>query len=227
MNIERNLIISILKLTQNGPISKEIVKKDTIVASEIAEKIFRKLHDSGLVYLRENFLEADSLQRLKLTVYALQLGADLEHVSSFLGWKEFESIAAIAFERNGYHVLRNLRFKHLDHRWEIDIVGFRKPKVLCVDCKHWRHNFSPSVLKRIVEEQVTRTLALAEISSSMISKMEWASWKKVKFFPVILSLLSGRFKFYENVPIVPILQLQDFINKLPAHENSLKHFTRP
>lgn len=227
MNIERNLVISILKRTQSGPISKEIVKKDAIMSSEIAEKIFRKLHDNGLIYLKENFLEADSVQRLKLAVYALRLGADLEHVSRLLDWKEFESMTAVALERNRYSVLRNLRFKHLDHRWEIDVIGYRKPKVLCMDCKHWHHNFFPSVLKRIVEEQVTRTLALAEISSSMKCKMKWASWKTVKFFPVILSLLSSRFKFYENVPIVPILQLQDFINKLPAHENSLKHFVRP
>jgi len=143
MNIERNLIISILKyliisilkLTKNGSISKEIVKKDARVASEIAEKIFKKLHSNGLVYLQNNFLEADSLQRLKLAVYAVQLGADLETVSSHLQWKEFENMAAFALERNGYGVVRNLRFKHAGRRWEIDVVGFRRPMVLCVDCK--------------------------------------------------------------------------------------------
>ena len=227
MNIERNLIISILKLTKNGSISKEIVKKDARVASEIAEKIFKKLHSNSLVYLQNNFLEADSLQRLKLAVYAVQLGADLETVSSHLQWKEFEDMAAFALERNGYGVVRNLRFKHIGHRWEIDVVGFRKPMVLCVDCKHWHRGMYPSALKRIVEEQVTRTLALAEVSQSLAGKVEWASWSKANFFPVVLSLTAGRFKFYNDVPIVPILQLQDFLNQLPAYANSLKHFTRP
>ena len=227
MNIERNLIISILKLTKNGSISKEIVKKDARVTSEIAEKIFKKLRSSSLVYLQNNFLEADSLQRLKLAVYAVQLGADLETVSSNLQWKEFEDMAAFALERNGYGVVRNLRLKHIGHRWEIDVVGFRKPMVLCVDCKHWHRGMYPSALKRIVEEQVTRTLALAEVSQSLAGKVEWASWSKAKFFPVVLSLTAGRFKFYNDVPIVPILQLQDFLNQLPAYANSLKHFTRP
>jgi len=85
----------------------------------------------------------------------------------------------------------------------------------------------PSALKRIVEEQVTRTLALAEVSQSLAGEVEWASWSKAKFFPVVLSLTAGRFKFYNDVPIVPILQLQDFLNQLPAYANSLKHFTRP
>jgi len=227
MNIERNLIISILKLTGNGSISKEIIKKDAKVVSEIAENIFKKLHDNGLVYLRKKFLETDRLQRLKLAVYAVQLGADLQKVSSFLRWKEFEDIAALALERNGYNIVRNLRFKHINRRWEIDVIGFKKPMVLCVDCKHWRHGMYPSAIKRIVEDQVTRTLALAEVSQTMANTIEWASWDRAKFFPVVLSLSASRFKFYNNVPIVPILQLQDFINQLPAYVNSLKFFSRP
>jgi hypothetical protein len=57
--------------------------------------------------------------------------------------------------------------------------------------------------------------------------VEWASWDRIKFFPVILSLSAGMFKFYDKVPIIPILQLQDFINQLPAYVSALKHFTRP
>lgn len=117
MTIERNLIISVLKLTRNGPVANEIVSKDARVPLQIMNDILKKLQKDGLIYLRHKVLEADSMQRLKLAVHAIQLGADFERVSGFLNWKEFENIAALAFEVNGYRVKKNLWFKHAGRRW--------------------------------------------------------------------------------------------------------------
>jgi Holliday junction resolvase-like predicted endonuclease len=166
------------------------------------------------------------MQRLKLAVHAIKLGADIENISSFLQWQEFEHIAAMAFERNNYGILKNLRFKHAERRWEIDIVGCKKPLIVCMDCKHWHHGLYPSVLKRIAEEQVERTFALAEALPRLADKITCASWNHAKLIPAVLSLVAARFKFYDDVAIVPILQLQDFLSQLPAYANSLKHFTK-
>ena len=227
MSIERNLIISILKLTRDGPVSNKLVNKDAKIPQQIAEKLLRKLQNDGLIYVQKNVVEANSLQRLKLAVHAIHLGADIENVSSFLQWQEFENMAAVAFEQNSYSVKKNLRFKHAGRRLEIDIVGCRKPIVICVDCKHWHRGLHPSALKRIVEEQVERTSALAESLPSFFGRIECASWDNVKLVPAVLSLVTGRFKFYDNVPIVAVLQLQDFLTQLPAYADSLKHFTKP
>jgi len=168
----------------------------------------------------------NSLKRLKLAVHAIELGGDVERVSGVLDWKEFENIAAIAFERNGYSVARNLRFKHAGRRWEMDIIACKKPIVACVDCKHWHHGMYPSAIRRVVEEQVERTCALAEFLPKLTEKIDCASWNRVKLIPAILSLLTVRSKFYNKVPIVPVLQLQDFISQLPAYADSLKHFSK-
>ncbi|MDH5459841.1 MAG: restriction endonuclease [Candidatus Bathyarchaeota archaeon] len=226
MNIERELIISILKLTKNGSISSGVVSKDAKIPSQIADNLLEKLQKGGLIYLRKNFVEADSLQRLKLVVRAIQLGADIERVSSFLQWKEFENIVAVAFERNGYSVKKNFRFKHAGRRWEIDVIGCKKPIAICVDCKHWHHGMYPSTLKKIVEEQVERTSALAESLPELIGRIGCASWDRIKLVPAVLLLVTGSFKFYDNVPIVPVLQLQDFLSQLLAYANSLKHFSK-
>jgi len=226
MSIEKNLIISILKLTKDGPVSNKLVNKDAKIPQQIAEKLLRKLQNDGLIYVQKNIIEANSLQRLKLAVHVINLGADIENVSSFLQWQEFENMAAVAFEQNNYSVKKNLRFKHDNRKWEIDIVGCRKPIAICVDCKHWHRELPPSTLKRIVEEQVERTLALAESMPSLIGKIECASWGNLKVVPAVLSLVTGRFKFYDDVPIVAVLQLQDFLGQLPAYVDSLKHFTK-
>jgi Holliday junction resolvase-like predicted endonuclease len=226
MNIERELIISILKLTKNGPAAIDVVRKDAKIPSAIAEDLFKKLQNDGLLYLQNKVIDVDSLKRLKLAVHAIELGADLERVSGFLDWKEFENIAAIAFERNDYSVKRSLRFKHAGRRWEIDVVGCKKRMIVCVDCKHWHYGMYPSAIRRIVEEQVERTSALAESLPKLAEKIGCASWNRVELVPAILSLITVRSKFYNKVPIVPILQLQDFISQLPAYADSLKHFSK-
>jgi Holliday junction resolvase-like predicted endonuclease len=226
MSIERDLIISILKLTVNGSVSRERINKDAKVASDIALKLLRRLQNDDLVHLRDNIVEADDSCRLKLAVKAVALGADVERISDFLRWQEFEDIVAIALERNDYVVAKNVRFKCAGRKWEIDIVGCKKPLVICIDCKHWRHVLSPSASKKIVEAQVERTRALAESLPNISLKIECAKWDKAKLVPAILVLIPGSFKFYDKVPIVPVLQLQDFLSQLPAYIESLKYFLK-
>lgn len=226
MIVERNLIISVLKLTKGELISFEVLIKDAKISSRVGENFLKKLQNDGLLYLQNKVVIVDSLKRLKLAVRAVELGADLERVSSFLDWKEFENIVAIAFKRNGFSINKNLRFKHAGRKWEIDIVGCKKPIVICTDCKHWHHGIYPSAMRRIVEEQVERTHALAESLPRLAEKIDCTSWSRVKIVPAILSLITARSKFYNRVPIVSVLQLQDFLSQLPAYVNSLKHFSK-
>lgn len=227
MNVEKNLIITLLKLTKNGPVSHELINKEANIPLQNCRKLLSKLQNDGLVYVNKSFVEADGIQRLKLAVKALSLGADIGTVSAFLRWREFEEIAATALERNGYSVAKNIHFSYAGRKWEMDIVGCRKPIALCIDCKHWRRAISPSALKEIVEEQMQRTWAFAEALPALADKVECAMWDSVCLVPAVLSLIAGKFKFYNDVPIVPVLQLQDFLSQLPAYVNSLRHFTKP
>ena len=226
MVVERDLLISLLKLTKDGPVLVETVNNDAKIASDIVIKLLESLQKQGLVYLKDGFLKVDSDGRLMLAVKSVSMGADIERVSTFFSWQEFEEIATFALEKNGYAAIKNVRFKNEGKRWEIDAVGCRKPLVLCVDCKHWHRGLKPSGLKRIVEAQVKRTHALLNTLPAVSLKLECAKWKKAKFVPVILSLIPSSFKFYDNVPVVPILQLQDFLMQLPVQIESLKYFTK-
>jgi Holliday junction resolvase-like predicted endonuclease len=223
MVIELKLLTSLLKLTKDGSVLIKDVNKDSRIAPDIVMKLIKKLQNEGLVYFDGDTVDANSADRLRLAVKAVSLGADIENVSGFLHWQEFEGMAALALERSGYVVAKNVRFKHAGRRWEIDVVGCRKPLVLCVDCKHWQRGLKPSALRRIVEAQVERTHALASMLPNALLKIECTKWSKAKFVPVILSLIPCSFKFYDDVPVVPVLQLQDFLVQLPAYVASLKH----
>jgi Holliday junction resolvase-like predicted endonuclease len=183
--------------------------------------LLQRLQNDGLVNFQDKMLEVTTLQRLELAICALNKGADLEKVSSLLHWKEFEAMAAVAFENNGYSVTKNLRFKHDDRRYEIDVVGYRRPLVVCVDCKHWHHSIGNAKMERIVKEQIARVRALVGCLPDPKIELEIQSWKSARFVPVILSLVVDKSKFSSGVPIVPILQVQDFLNQLPVYADSM------
>lgn len=227
VSIETEMIIALLEETQNGPVSHEMINKHAKMTRQVVEKLLQTLQNAGLIYVNHCNIKADTLQRLRLATRALSLGADIERVSSFLQWQEFETMAALALEQNRYEVIQNLRFKHKGRRWEIDVVGCTKSMILCIDCKHWHHALSPSVLKKIAEEQTQRAKALAESSPNPAFKQINDYLEGSKIIPMALFLMDSNFKFYKNVPIVPILQIQDFLNQLPAYADRLTHFVTP
>ena len=223
--IERNLIIAVLKLTKGDPVSHELINKEAKIPLKLAQRLLDRLQNEGLIYSQGGFIEVDSINRLKLAVQAINLGADSERVSGLLQWKEFEAISALILERNGYVAARNLRFKPAGRRWEIDIVAYRRPLVICADCKHWRHGISPSRLRSVVREQVERARALAECLQDSTIKIGCSSWSSANAVPAVFSLTANGVKLFENVPVVSIFQLQDFLGQLSAYADSLEHFS--
>ncbi len=225
MTLERNLLISILKLTKTGHVQMELVSRDSRVPAQVADEILKKLPNTGLISYGGGLVKVSSSQRVKIAVRAVELGADLERACGVLEWNEFEEIAAKAFEANDYAVKKRFRFKWAGKRSEIDVLGCKQPLVTCVDCKHWRRGWRRSAIMRIVEAQEERTQALAKALPSLHEKAGLVNWKEAVLVPVVLSLVPGPFKFYDKVPIVPVLQLPNFLNELSANISDLTHFT--
>ncbi len=211
-----------LKKTKEGSGLIKDVNTGAKLPQEVCMRLLQKMQNENLLFLRGDAIEADTESRLKIAVKAASLGGDIQEISNHLCWQEFEEIAAVALKTNGYTVTNNVRFKQGDRRWEIDVVGCRKPLVVCIDCKHWQHSIAQSALRKIVEAQVERTEALAEALPNPKLKLECAQWAKAKFIPAILALFPSAFKFYYEVPVVPVLSLQDFICQLPIHLEHVK-----
>jgi len=225
MTIESGLILSVLKLTKKGAVQKNLVAKDAPSSTAVTEELLKTFSQKGFIQLNGNILEVTSGQRLQLAIEAIKQGVDIEHASKFLEWKEFEKMAAEAFEINGYLVKRNFHFKARARRWEIDLLARKRPLIACVDCKHWQHGWSRASVIRTTEAQVGRTKALIDSLQDLSVKLALNDWARVTLIPVMLSLIPGPFKFHDNTPIVPILQLQSFISELPAQVNLLTHFS--
>jgi len=219
-----DLLISIIKLTSNEPATVEQVAANGHLPVTIARERLRKLGRLGLIKLKRDVIESTEAQRLELTIEAVKLGADIERACRFLGWQEFEKVAILALEYNLFKTLKHFKFKWANRWWEIDILGFSEPFILSVDCKHWKHSWQYTAIMRIVDTQIKRTKAFSQALLRIKWKMGIEKWRKVEILPVILTLGATPFKFYKQVPIVPILQFRSFINELPAFVNCLATF---
>ncbi|MCL5948924.1 MAG: restriction endonuclease [Candidatus Bathyarchaeota archaeon] len=226
MSIERNLLISLLKLTKEGSALTKDVNINAHLPTSTCNSLLQKMQSENIVYLKGDIIEVDSENRIKLAVKAVSLGADLQNVSHLLCWQEFEEMAAEALKINGYIVTKNLHFKHDSRRYEIDVIGCRKPLVVCIDCKRWQHAIGASALRKIVDEQAKRTESLSDALPNAKINLECTRWEKAKFIPAVLSLMPGAYKFYYEVPIVPVLSLQDFISQLPLYVETVKVYPK-
>jgi Holliday junction resolvase-like predicted endonuclease len=121
---------------------------------------------------------------------------DLERVSSFLNWKEFEGLAQRAFEDSGYETKQNYRFTK--PRMEIDLLAHRGDLAFAVDCKHWKRTAGRAAMQRVGERQIVRSLRLLESFTKVI--------------PLVLTWHDEMLHVLENgVPVVPVHRLADFL----------------
>jgi Holliday junction resolvase-like predicted endonuclease len=224
LKFEYYLLISLLKLTANGVVDKEILTKDAKIPETKAAELIDYLQKEELIFLEKNDVYLTGESRVKIALMALNFGADLECLSKYLHWKEFEDFTSVALEKSGYRVWKNVRFKYEGKRYEIDVIGCRKPLVICIDCKHWFRRISSSALNKIVQAQKSRTESLAKSLPNKSLHLECIQWKKAKFIPAILSLIPGNCKLLNDVPVLSILQIRDFLTQLPAEIDSFNPF---
>jgi Holliday junction resolvase-like predicted endonuclease len=224
MTATSEILISILRHTNNCPVTQEAVAMDVNVPVSVTSKILENFSEIGLIEAKDKIIELSSNQRVKLAIHAINLGTDIERVCKVLEWIEFENFAAKAFEANNFTVKRRFRFKKAGRKWEIDVLAFSEPYVICVDCKRWRRGWGKAAITKIVEAQSLRTKVLAETLQSLQRRVMLDGWTHAILFPVILSLFPGPAKFFQNVPVVPILQLQNFLDELPGYIKNLTQF---
>jgi len=222
VNFECNMLISVLKLTKNGSALIKDINTEARLPQTLCMELLQKLQNENIIKLKNETAEIKTEERIKIAIKTATLGADIQHISTLMHWQEFEQIAAIALKYNGYSVHNNIRFKHENKRYEIDVIGCRKPLVICIDCKHWAHTITTSALRKIVEQQTQRTKALSDTQPNTKLNLEYTQWEKATFIPTVISLIPSAYKFHDQVPIVPILSLQDFINQLPFHIENVK-----
>ena len=172
-----------------------------------AKELLYTLVQNGIGVLNDDFVDFDiPYDRLQTALFAINLGANVEDVSEYLNWKDFESLTGIILEEKDFEVTKNLILTK--PRMEIDVIGKKMDIALLIDCKHWK-NMSKSALDEIVKKQVERV-------------KHFVSIENMSALPVIVTLHQETIQFIGNVPIVPIMKLSSFLDEFVGNLDSLK-----
>ena len=172
-----------------------------------AKELLYTLVQNGIGTLNDDVVDFDiPNDRLQTALFAINLGADLEVVSEYLNWKDFESLTGVILEEKDFEVTKNLILTK--PRMEIDVIGKKMDIALLIDCKHWK-NMSKSALDEIVKKQIERV-------------KHFVSTENMSALPVIVTLHQESIQFVGNVPIVPIMKLSSFLDEFVGNLDSLK-----
>jgi len=182
----------------NGIIEGGVNVTDFSVICELdeitAKELLYTLVQNGIGVLNDDLVDFDiPNDRLRTALFAINIGADVENVSEYLNWKDFE-------------VTKNLILTK--PRMEIDVIGKKMDIVLLIDCKHWK-NMNKSALDEIVKKQIQRVKRFVSIEN-------------MSALPVIVTLHQETIQFVGNVPIVPIMKLSSFLDEFVGNLDSLK-----
>ena len=195
----------------NGIIEGGVSVTDFSVICELdeinAKELLYTLVQNGIGILNDDVVDFDiPNDRLRTALFAINLGADLEDVSEYLNWKDFESLTGVILEEKDFEVTKNLILTK--PRMEIDVIGKKMDIALLIDCKHWK-NMSKSALDEIVKKQIERV-------------KRYVADEGITALPVIVTLHQEGTQLVENVPIVPIMKLPSFLDEFVGNLGSLK-----
>ncbi len=177
----------------------------TQTSRDLSIKILDNLMQNGIGTYEDSLIQFEESDRLKTSILAITMGAPIDEVSRLLGWQDFESLAAEILESRGFETTRNVIFTK--PRMQIDVVGVKSEIAVLVDCKHWSR-MNQSSLQQAVKKQVERT-------------RYFVSREKVRAaIPAIVTLYQYETRFIDNVPIIPIHQLDAFCEEFYGNMES-------
>lgn len=180
----------------------------------VANEILKFLLERGIGKRPSRaLLSFSSTDRLKASILAVSLGADVMKISQFLSWKDFERFASEILLKCGFQTMNNVRFSK--PRAEIDIVATKSQLGLSIDCKHWANNRRGGLFAH-TEKQIQRTERL------LTTPFEFK-----KAVPVLLTIYPNYQPYFSNlVPIVDIRRFRTFVSEIESNMNKVMFISR-
>ena len=168
-------------------------------------------------YLSKDFIKVigDKVMVLDKTALALEMvnsGIHMEDVLLSLGWKDFEEFCAELLEKQGFKVTTNFKFRRSLEHYEVDVVAYRHPYILSIDCKRVRR-LSNYFLKTVAERQLRRTEALSMELWRHSKKLGIDKYRPVLLIPAVFVVASMNPRIYNGVPIVPVGRILSFVKE--------------
>ncbi len=198
----------------------------TTTNKERCEKILNSLNFDLSSFFKE--ISFSDKTKGEIILRLIESGTDIRAIFEFLDWKGFEIIISTIFDKIGYTVQSNFRYKDESTKYEIDVLAFKFPYLFVIDCKHYKHP-SPTVMKEAVIKQKERTEVLLEmfpiLYEELISKLLLPIKRQIYLYPLIISWRNQEVQFHQNIPIVAFSKLSGFLQEIDEFRFNLFHLS--
>jgi hypothetical protein len=148
---------------------------------------------------------------LILAIDLLRRGYSFKDVSKYLDWRDFEKFSAEILSGHRYVVKTNFRLTR-PVMLEIDVIGIDigSGRGIFIDCKHWTHGISKSMLINIADKHFNRIEKFTKYFSWARNK--WYYFKYLRrIIPLIVTLTRPSVRVHNNVLIVSIEELNSVL----------------
>ncbi len=193
-------ILKLLSIIDNEVKIKDITDNLGLQGDEL----LKLLSEYNIGYIDNEIVRFNKEDRLKLSILALKHGVDIKDIAKVLSWLDFEYLASMILKAHNYIVYNNIRINRL----EIDILALDDISII-IDCKHWRYN-NLSNLKKAVYKQIMRARLL--LNNERFN---------IKYLMPLIVTLNESILFIDQVPIVPIDKLSNFLDEFKGYMDSL------
>lgn len=206
-SLERKVILELLKW---GKIEFSELCKRVRGADNLVSMILRSLPG---VEISDG--EVTVLNRLQLAIEGARRGIQTKILAQYIDWRDFERLSAKILSHHNYVVETNILMTR-PVRLEIDVLGVDPGpgRAIVIDCKHWHHGLSYSMLYDIGRKHIDRVVRF-------LRNLSWISRKypivnKIKYaIPIIVTLTTPRLRCVDRrVLIVDISELNSLLQDI-------------
>ena len=214
-----NIIIETLKkTTQNSPVDLEAIAQATRTNPQRLSVIIRET--TGVEVVPGESLTVSN--RFRIAREAMRLGA-VESTAKALTWQEFEDFCDDCFAKDGFDTRKSVVFKDGRRRWQVDLVAIKGQTLLTVDCKHWKSPNYTSKFEKAVDHQKQ---SLHPLIGHLRTRGILAN-RKLWALPMIVTLYQPRKSIINDVVLVSLGQLYDFLEHLTPFDPELPFISHP
>lgn len=225
----KNLILDLLQMSkdQEEIAIDKIVQHRRIPLQRLNRLIQGLNHElDGIIEIGEDSIYIPKKEKMKLVNKAISSGISLEQVIETLHWKEFESFCLMVLDHHEFSAIHNYYFSFRKKRYEIDVIGMKKPLIFAIDAKKWKTG-QASALKVVVKNQINRVRAFSKslFKSKTRQKLNLSNWKQAKIIPIIVTSKMYEIKIFERIPIIPFFKLNGFITDYHRYSQMIFRFS--
>lgn len=143
--------------------------------------------------------------RVAMVVEAIERGASLSTIE-YLSPSEFEDFVSKLLEAQFFAVKTRMRLRDPDGGTEVDVVGWKRPRALYIDCKRWprRTVYGTPCRKQVERVRKWGAMALKRMGAT----------GNAKGFPIVATVIPGVERVVEGCILVGADKLGSAIHKI-------------